>query len=171
MPKTNDSGGRHGWNALDNYLHVHERRIADLCDEGFLLEPNLTLRWHSADTFVIEGRLHCQHSLFVDVQKFLEVRERRGRVEARTVSYSYHAGVKGSEDRAIFRYDNAHQYAQEGHPDDHHKHQFDHQTWRELRPPLWTGMHFGAGDWPHLDEVVKELRNWWEAEGRSLGLE
>ena len=112
---------------------------------------------------MIAGRLVCRHGLFVDVDKKLHI-NRLG--HARTSRYDYHAGVLGDRDRPVFRYDNAHAYTREGHPDAHHRHRFDHVTWEEIEPPEWVGYD----RWPHLDEVVRELMAWWEATGRNLDL-
>lgn len=38
----------------------------------------------------------------------------------RLIGYRYHGGIAGERDRRIFRYDNAHAYLREGHPDEHH---------------------------------------------------
>ena len=112
---------------------------------------------------LIIGRLTCRHGLFIDVKKQLEV---NANGFARTFDYRYHAGVFGDRDRPIFRYDNAHPYTIEGHTDAHHRHRFDHVTWREIESPEWVGHE----RWPHLDEVVRELMAWWETTGRHLDL-
>jgi len=97
------------------------------------------------------------------VKKQLEV---NANGQVRTFDYRYHAGVVGPIDRPIFRYDNAHVYEIESHPDAHHRHRFDPVTWQEIEPPEWVGYD----RWPHLDEVVRELMAWWEATGRRLDL-
>lgn len=112
---------------------------------------------------MIGGRLVCRHGLFVEIDKKLQVNQHG---QARTTRYDYHAGVLGLDDRPIFRYDNAHTYAREGHPDAHHRHRFDHVTWEEIEPPEWVGYD----RWPHLDEVVRELMTWWKTTGGHLDL-
>lgn len=84
----------------------------------------------------------------------------------RRTTYSYHADVEGSEDRPIFRYDNAHRYGWEGQGGEHHKHRYDHSSRQETEPPEWIG----RDGWPHLHEVIEELRAWWEGTGRHLDL-
>jgi Family of unknown function (DUF6516) len=128
--------------------------MQDFRDEGFILEDDLSFRSLRSDELSIEGRIRCQNRLFIDVKKFLEVREHRGRTQVRTVDYRYHVGVEEPEARSIFRYDNAHRYVKEGHPDAHHKHRFDHTTWGEITPPEWIGEE----RWPHLSYVIEELR-------------
>ena len=80
------------------------------------------------------------------------------------VDYSYHAGIEGSAERPIFRYDNAHDYP--GHADAHHKHHFDHTTWTRLGPPEWIGQV----DCPQLIDVLSELEDWWYETGQHLDL-
>jgi hypothetical protein len=138
--------------------------MADLESEGFLIENGLAQRWKKGEFLVLEGRLRCKHGLFIDVLKYLDVRQSSTRILVRTNRYRYHAGVEGSTARPIFRYDNTD--AKPGHPDAHHKHRFDPKTWREIEPPLWIGEE----RWPHLSDVVEELQVWWETTGRHLGL-
>lgn len=86
-----------------------------------------------------------------------EVRSRGGRVEVRTVEYSYHALRRAGEEAiSLFRYDNVHPKA--GHPDRHHRHSYDERG-LEREPPL----PIGAARWPTLGEVIKELYEWWYA--------
>jgi hypothetical protein len=138
--------------------------MQDFSDEGFVTEDGLTFQFTKPDTLLLKGRVRCRNGLFIDVEKFLEVRRRGDRTEVRTGTYSYHAGVEGSAARSIFRYDNAHTYVREGHPDTHHKHTFDYSTWTEKTPPEWIGEE----RWPHLSDVLEELRQWWETTGRHL---
>lgn len=152
-------GDPHGWNPLENYLTVHHSYLDDLRGY-FVVGDDLQYDFPVEDVFEITGRVACRHGLFVDVQKTLEVND-RGQV--RTVKYSYHAGVEGEKNRPIFRYDNAHRHPH--HEDEHHRHRYDPSTWDEIVPPEWVG----RDNWPHLNEVVEELREWWEATGQRLG--
>ncbi len=102
----------HGWNALDNYLKVHHGYL-DGYRDYFVLEENLEERFVTTDVFEIRGRIRCDHGLFIDVDRTLEVNERD---HVRTIKESYHAGMEGPDDRPIFRYDNAHTYR--GHADE-----------------------------------------------------
>lgn len=146
-------GDSHGWTPFQNYLKVHHSYLDDLRDD-FVVDDNLRYEFVTAQLFEIRGRIWCQHGLFVDVDKTLEVNTRN---QVQTVKYSYHAGIEGRSDRPILRYDNAHRYAREGHEDEHHKHRFDASTWQEIEPPEWIGRQ----RWPHLSEVIEELRDWW----------
>jgi hypothetical protein len=141
--------------------------MEDFSKEGFVVEDSLSIRRVKPDSVFIEGRIRCQAGLYIDVEKRLTVRQIRRRTQVRTARYSYHAGIEGSTNRSIFRYDNAHAFTREGHPDAHHIHHFDPQSWRERKPPEWIG----EADWPHLSDVIEELRQWWETTGRYLDLE
>lgn len=139
--------------------------MADLENEGFLIGNGLAQHWEKGEFLVLEGRLRCNHGLFVDVVKYLNVRQSSTRILVSTNRYRYHAGIEGDADRPIFRYDNTD--TKSGHADAHHMHRFDPTTWREIEPPLWIGEE----RWPHLSDVVEELRHWWETTGRHLELE
>ena len=140
--------------------------MQDFRDEEFLLADGLSFDWQNTDRLVIEGRIRCHGDLFIDVETFLAVRVAGDQRQVRTVRYTYHAGVEGSQDRSVFRYDNFHAYSREGHADAHRKHVFDHATWKVKTPPEWIG----AARWPHLSDVIEELRQWWETTGRRLDL-
>ena len=124
-------GDPHGWNSLDHYLAIHARRLADFTH--FIVADDLQIEV-IGDSLFIRGRLTCEHGLFIDVVKALDIND-RGQV--RTRQYAYHAGVIGDADRSIFRYDNHDQKL--GHPDRHHCHRFDYQTWTEILPPVEIG--------------------------------
>ena len=160
-------GDPHGWNSLDNYLKGHFAHLDRLTEAGEVVRDTLRYGWPRPTQFLIDGRIVCRDGLFVDVEKRLETnhaaRVRTDKV--RTLYYSYHAGLIGEDDRCVFRYDNAHPYLLEGHPDAHHKHRFDHRSWREIEPPEWIGAH----RWPHLDQVISELLTWWDTQARDLG--
>jgi hypothetical protein len=154
---------RHGWNSLENYFHIHESRMRDFLEDGFVIEDGLKTE-ALQDTLILTGRIRCQHGLFVDVYKVLAVEQRHGRPWVRTEACKYHAGVEGPEARPVFRYDTSHSYPD--HPDTYHKHRFDHATWTEIGSPQWIG----RDDWPHLSDAIEELRSWWYETGQYLGL-
>jgi hypothetical protein len=37
----------HGWNFLQGYFNAHDKRIADLSDEGLIVENSVSRRWSS----------------------------------------------------------------------------------------------------------------------------
>ncbi len=156
----------HGWTSPDNYLKVHLAHLGRLTERGDVVGDNLSYGWIGPTEFLIKGRVLCRAGLFVDVDKHLETNHFTDdrTVKVRTFRYAYHAGLVGEADRCVFRYDNEHPYLREGHADAHHKHRFDHETWREIEPPEWIGEH----RWPHLDQVIAELLDWWDTSGRKL---
>jgi hypothetical protein len=165
VSRASDRGDPHAWNSLENYLHVHESHLNRLQSEGFIVEHNLDpVMLGKPPRLIINGRIRCQHGIFVDVMKELEVRRRAGKPFVRTELYSYHVGIEGDQERSVFRYDNAHAYP--GHGDAHHKHCFNHDTWQAIEPPEWVGQ---AG-WPHLSDAINEAWAWWDETGRYLDL-
>lgn len=155
------SGDHHDWNRIERYLTIHHRHLDDRRG-GFIVDEEDNLAYDAVgDGLKIIGRIHCAHGLFVDVNKTLAINEDR---KVRTIQYSYHAGVIGPEDRSIFRYDNAHIYHREGHPDAHHCHRFNPRTWQEIEPEEWVG----HDRWPTLGDVLDELEDWWDSIGRHL---
>jgi hypothetical protein len=161
-----DRGDPHDWNSLDTYLHIHDSYLQQFVDDGFIIEHDLTpTMLRNLRRLLIRGRIRCQHGLFLEVIKELEVENRNGKLYVRTEQYNYHAGVEGDENRPIFRYDNAHPY--QGHGDAHHKHCFDYEVWQSIMPPEWVG----RDGWPHLSDAIAELRAWWYETGQFLNLE
>jgi hypothetical protein len=159
VPETRDS---HDWNALDTYFIIHDAYLQRAMDDGFVLSHNLSNPLVLPDTVVLRGRIDCEHGIFLDVDKVLEVMYRGGRPYVRTQRYNYQAMIVGSEPRPIFRYDNAHIYP--GHTDRHHKHRVDFETWTYIEPPDWVGHEA----WPHINEVIEELQLWWLEIGFAL---
>ena len=153
VSRKSEPGNPHGWNSRENYFQVHTHRMQVLYDEGFVLDDGLSVSRLRFDSLVFEGRVRCLNGLFIDVEKFLAIREIGGRIEVRTTTYSYHAGIEGSQDRPIFRYDNFHPYSREGHSDPHHKHVFDPKTWSEVSPPEWIGEE----QWPYLSDAIERV--------------
>lgn len=160
---------RHGWNELGNAIIIHERRLQSFLDEGFVITHNVQVRVfhnraHAPVAVKIAGRILCVHHLFLDVETDLDVMQRGGRAWVRLADCKYHAGVSGNRARTIFRYDTSHPYPD--HPDNYHKHLFDHETWTEIDTPVWIG----RSRWPDLSEVLEELHIWWTSIGQYLAL-
>jgi hypothetical protein len=109
---------------------------------------------------VLQGGIACIGNLVLTVNKFLEILSRPDDdipiVETRL--YKYNLSVRGYD--TVFRYDNEHPWLlHPGHPDPHHKHLFDWRAKREIKPPspVWVG----ANNWPHLDRVIEDAREWY----------
>ena len=135
---------KHGWNDLEEYLHVALRVVEQ---HPFVVDHTLSIQT-SPEAGEISGDVFCHDNIILDVAKHFEIRERRNRREARTVRYSYHARYENGEN--ILRYDNSHARRRPGHRTHHHKH-----DWRSGREEIG---HVG-NDWPHLGEVLEELEN------------
>ena len=119
------------------------RKVLD--DHVFVVEDKLQLE-ASPEGGRISGEVSCYDNIILDVMKHFTLRTVRGRKQARTTGYSYHARRRHGED--ILRYDSAHRYP--AHPTPHHKHDFSSGS------EIIT--HVGE-DWPHLGEVLDELRD------------
>ena len=159
---------KHDWNELGNYLFLHGLHLQGFVEEGFVVhnqvrESSLFNR-NELVSVTLAGRLICEHGLFVDVEKNLEVAERDGKPWVRIDDCKYHAGVLGDVARPVFRYDTSHPYR--GHADKYHKHLYNHETWEEIDIPVWIGRHA----WPHLSDVLEELQEWWLSTGQYLDL-
>lgn len=122
--------------------------------EYFITSDELDISVNDETSLIVVGRVWCEHETFVDVRQILALNSLG---QTRVVNYSYHAGLVGVRSRSVFRYDNAHTYAREMHPDAHHKHRYDPVTWEEIRPPVWIGVDHR----PHIWDVIAELHGWW----------
>ena len=136
---------KHGWNGLHSYLEVVLRVLHD---HPFVVGDHIEIPPPSPEAGEIAGDVFCHDNIILDVTKHYEIRAVGRRKEARTVRYSYHARYENGGD--ILRYDNAHADEGTGHGTTHHKHTFDgeHETITDM----------GELDWPHLSEVLAELR-------------
>ena len=132
---------RHGWNDLENYLHIALRVVKD---HPFVVDHTLTIQT-SPEAGEISGEVFCCEGIIVDVHKHFDIRIIGRRKEAKTVRYGYHARYEDGKD--ILRYDNSHRRPR--HRSRHHKH-----DWRSGPEEI---SHVG-NDWPHLSEVLDELQ-------------
>lgn len=141
---------RHDWLSWDQYTAAHESNLrrfpSFIVDDALIATPLVHVVFWS-------GRLLCQDGIEIHVTKAQAVRERAGRREVRTETYSYHALRKHPDGRVqdILRYDNAHPH--EEHNDAHHKHIWPHG--REMV------LHIGEKLWPTLGDVIAEVEEWW----------
>ena len=139
----------HGWNDLDTHLLVQESAIRRL--RPFVLQDRLNWLYDGPGLLRIEGSVECAFGIAVEVAKLLELRD-PGPM-SRTIRYSYHAMMDGVPPRPILRYDNAAHFPNP--PDAHHCHRFDWLTGGEA--VVWIGRQH----WPHLGDVIAEVRDWW----------
>lgn len=146
---------------VDRYFTIHEESLRRLESWAVISNQLQTIIDAEEGRIFIQGELRClgDISLFVDTQLLVDShRKVRGK------SYSYQAQLAEPPLRPIFRYDNAHQYTLEGHPDAFHKHVWNYRTWEEIEPPAWIGRYH----WPTLAQVVEEVWDWWQVIGQYL---
>lgn len=106
----------------------------------------------------LSGEIACKGQIVISVEKFLAVLEGEGPTAlVQTEWYSYNVFVRGWHN--ILRYDNQHpRLLYPGHPDPHHKHEFDWRSGEENRDsPKWVGEE----GWPTLGEVIREVERWY----------
>lgn len=157
-PDPSEAAGyaKHSPARLSTYREIHESRMDGFATSGFVGEHNLGFEFEGSGVLVIEGEISCLGDIVIRVEKYLDVLEEDTPDPlVRTYSYSYNASVRGHGN--VVRYDNLHPH--EGHPDEHHKHDFDWRTGDELAPvsPRWVGV---AG-WPTLSEFIEEVMGWY----------
>lgn len=129
---------KHGANSWDDYLHVHQHRIADFIGH-FSLDDRLAFT-RTQTQVSWEGEILCADGIEIHVRKRQLITYRRGRPWVRTVDYSYQVIQRQAGDATpMFRYDNAGHF---DHPDAHHRHQFDVND-REILPAT----HVGESGW------------------------
>jgi hypothetical protein len=150
---------RSDWISFDRYLTIHDATLREF--EHFVEQDKIAIRKVAFARTMLRGRLLCADGIYLQVSDLLE-RGEMGRV--RVLQYTFHAGIVRLKDRPIFRYDNAHTYEREGHPDKHHKHRFDVMTGKEIIPQEWIG----AANQPTLRSVLAELEQWSVEVGQSL---
>lgn len=147
------AGTRHVWPDMDRFLAVHDSCIERVCsyfvDEPNIVAPDII----TPGLFRFHGELICKGGLVIHIDNYLN-RDVHNHVHG-TV-YRYQAQFIEPPLRQIFRYDNDHVYAREGHPDAFHKHIFSDRTWHEIEV-----QHVGRERFSTLLEVIDELYDWW----------
>lgn len=105
------------------------------------------------------GVLRCTAGIEIHVEKVQDLRRLGGRPTVRTLLYNYHVlqRLPGGE-RNLLRYDNAH--AHPGHPDTHHRHDYEESGYVRVRHLTECGWE--PGDWPTLGNVIEEIYDWWQ---------
>lgn len=136
--------------------------MATLLEEGFAIQDDCRFTFLPR-AVVLEGQVVCLGSVTLEVSKQLEILTGRGvAAMVQTRSFSYHAWVRGRYN--IFRYDSAHDHRRFPH-----KHIYDTFGFgKELDVTELTS----EDDVPTLTEVIRELRDWYQANaGRLRDLE
>lgn len=148
---------KHQPTRLNTYYSVHEGYMEQLRSSGFVGADTLRFDWISSVGLFIQGEIACKGLIVVDVEKFLlKVGGEGSESVVQTEMYSYNAFIRGGHN--ILRYDNQHpETLHQGHPDEHHRHDFDVVTGDELTNiPVWVG----AEAWPTLGEAIAVVRDW-----------
>ena len=133
---------KHGWLRLDRYRHIHQ---SGLKRNSFVLADNTDFTDARSDGVVeLTGTIECVSNIVIQVDKYMSVRRRRGRLEVRTFSYRYHALIRGTG-VSIIRYDNSHG------EDDFDRHIYDLET------GVQTLTKLERGQFPVLTEIIDEV--------------
>lgn len=142
-------------NRLSRYIRIHTNVLAQLMREGFVCTDGLEfVAEPESGTVQLRGNLACLGGIVIAVDKLLAILDAGEDPQVQTDVYKYNVSVAGAFN--VFRYDNAEHYSE--HPDVHHRHDFNWRTGDELSSsPRWVG----AEDWPRLDEVIREARDWY----------
>jgi hypothetical protein len=135
--------------------------MQSLRDAGFVADDTIEVKAYPPKTLRMCGQIGCKGNIILTVDKLLERVSDGDDPLIQTVTYSYHAAIRGGHN--ILRYDNQHVW--KGHVDPHHKHNFDVQTGDELDDsPIWIDI----AKWPTLGEVLRELMQWHEQQYNLL---
>lgn len=145
---------RHGPCPLRSYLETHETVLNQFRRSEFIGGDSLELT--DLHTLLrMEGEIGCRGKIVIHVDKILEFTDDEGKF-VQTRYYAYNVLIRGRGN--LFRYDNQHEeMLYPGHPDPHHKHEYDLETLSELPDsPIWIG----SENWPTLGEVIAEAQAW-----------
>lgn len=143
----------HGPARFRAYLRVHENRMAQMRQSGFVLDDSGLAISALPGTLVMQGEIMCLRGITVRVYKVLEILRGDGDdAVVQTVRYAYTAFIRGHG--CFLRFDNAH--AHPGHEDEHHMHTGDWRTSQE-DPPVWVG----TSGWPTLGRFLEMVEDWY----------
>lgn len=135
----------HDWNSWENYLHIHESRLAE---HPFVRESLLawTAIGDPVRSLSLDGTIVCTGGILVSVHKVLDARSVHGHLEVRGTRYAYNAYLP--QQWNILRYDNGHADANE-----FHRHEFDLATGVEHRRDVIT-----RAEMPTLADFLTEVQ-------------
>lgn len=154
---------RHRPNSWEQYQAIHTKKIASLSPH-FIVSDELVPQLVPG-AVIWRGVLYCVGAVEIHVFKVQNMFTRAdGRPAVQTEIYEYHVLQRLQQgERNIVRYDNAHLH--EGHPDAHHRHEYDANGGARVDHLAARG--WPAGDWPTLGDLIDEVYEWWQAEGRG----
>ena len=139
---------KHGWNTWENYLRVHESVLKKyqahfITPSPKYLVTRFTDQYYQLRIDKLELMTSKGTSVYINIEKDVEVQEGGSKDVARTVGYTYQAWIKGGNN--IIRYCSPH----ETHNKFHHKHDFINQP--------NTVIQIGIDNWPHVNEFLDEI--------------
>ena len=153
---------KHGPARYASYVEIQKSVIGQLIGQGFVAFDETKFTFLTREMVLLFGHLGCSGGIVVGVEKYLQVSgELDGSPLVQTSQYSYNVWLQGGYN--LLRYDNSHVHP--GHPDKHHKHEFDWRTGAELSH---SPICIGAAAWPTLGEVLHETRDWYYANAMLL---
>jgi hypothetical protein len=141
---------RRGPISYTNYQRIHDRRIEDFVNEGFVISHNVTFGPPSSGHITVEGDIYCLGGITVEVRKRLKILRGKGpKAMVKTSDYAYNVYANGRGN--LFRYDSPHE-----HRPYHHVHRYDVlATWSELSVEDIGN----ENKVPTLGEVIEEARD------------
>ena len=145
----------HSPTKLSTYFNTHENRMDGFRSSGFVEEDSLEFVFQEAGLLTIKGEISCLGGVVIFVNKTLDVID-DGTTDppVQTFLYAYNAFVRGQ--KSFLRHDNTHRYS--GHADEHHRHELDLSTGKELPgSPMWVG----PDGWPTLGKFMEEVERWY----------
>ncbi len=144
------AGDPHGPNRLTNYSEIHDKVMRRFIAENFVLSDGTAIEPYPPGFFILQGRIECIGGIRLDVWKVLARVDGEGAaIRVQNVAYCYNAVLQGLGN--ILRYDSPHL---DGHNEFHHVHRYN-----ILRGD--TDGTLERSNWPHLGDVIEELRNWY----------
>jgi hypothetical protein len=146
---------KYGRNTWDNYLKVHEsvlkKYVKHFVSQNVTYKiEKITENYYTMEIERLEIKTHAQNTVWVKIEKDIDVQAGATRKIAKTHAYSYHCWIKnGEKKKDLIRYCGPHL----DHNKFHHKHDFT------KNPPSVT--RIGDDEWPHVsdffDEVLKSF--------------
>jgi hypothetical protein len=140
------------------YQEIHLTYIEKVVARSFIQKNTLEFR-PLLGVINLSGEIACLGNILITVEKSLICEGYGSATTVYTDIYNYNACVRGYGN--IFRHDNSH--AREGHPDNHHIHEFD---WRKNEQGEGKVTWVGEDSWLTLGEFIEKVEKWyWSHKG------
>ncbi len=139
---------KHGWNSWEHYLSIHEKTLRFYNPYMTVVKTYTifkhTTRYYEIQCQQIPMRTYKGTDVRIDIKKDILVDEVNGRLQARTVAYSYNANLPNPNGQNLIRYCSPH----EDHNQFHHKHIF---------MPTPQVLKIEDDEYPHVGEFLNEV--------------